>query len=158
MKLRGIFTVHLNDIVVAKAHNDITANGLNYLWTRVLNTGATPMAMYLGLMTKRTLPAVTSLDIQNDTMASHAGWDDYQKRLLMTPGPSASDGVKTFGPATYTFTETKTIVGLFTTTNAGPTNFTNGFLYSEALLDSEVKARAGDRLRVTYTMELTEDV
>jgi hypothetical protein len=146
--MRGVFTLDL-DGNIWTVENEVTKNGLQYLADRVFGASSTPLNMFLGLIVDN-----DELNIQTDTMLSHPGWTDYSKRTSLPPGPNAVDGIKTLGPATYTFTEAKEVLGLFVTTNSNPA-VPSGYLYAEAIFESPVKARTGSRLTVTYTVELT---
>jgi hypothetical protein len=89
-------------------------------------------------------------------MASHAGWTestDYDEvsRVTWNPDAAASRAVTNSTTVDFTMNATKTIKGIFITSN-NTKGGTTGTLWATAAFSSNASVVATDVLKVTYTV------
>lgn len=99
-----------------------------------------------------------------DTMASHAGWQEFtgytespDRRVAWGPGAASSQATTNSTPATFHITSSGTVKGVFvvgdpTASNAYTKGGTTGTLWATALFSADVAVANGDELKITYTV------
>ena len=90
-----------------------------------------------------------------DTMASHAGWNEFTSysegtRVAWGSGASSGESVTNASPATFNISGSGTVKGVFITSVSTKSGST-GTLWATALFASDVPVSNGDQLKVTYT-------
>ncbi len=90
-----------------------------------------------------------------DTMASHAGWNEFTSysegtRVAWGSGASSGESVTNASPATFNISGSGTVKGVFITSVSTKSGST-GTLWATALFGSDVPVSNGDQLKITYT-------
>lgn len=134
--------------------NLVPVVGLNYFLDCGMKGSGCVGTWYIGLKGAGTIAA-------GDTMASHAGWSEIQStysegvRQTLTLGTVSGGSVNnSASKATYTFTGSSTVAGIFLTSSSTK-NGTSGTLLSVADFSSARSVASGDLLRVTATTTVT---
>ena len=140
-------------------HNSLTTAGLDHMLNCMFNGATQSGNWYLGLVASD--PTFDA----DDTMASHAGWtefDDYSEltRQLWNCG-DAEDNVESRKVANDTAAEftvdaNGTISGIFVTT-VNTKGGATGTLWATAQLDEELDVQIGDTIEVYYTVSIRDD-
>lgn len=91
-----------------------------------------------------------------DTMASHAGWTEYQTynqttRVAWGSGTSTTQSTTNASPAQFDINATGNVYGVFVVSNSTKGG-TSGILWATANFTSVVPVSSGDQLRCTYTV------
>jgi hypothetical protein len=138
----------------AFAPNAITNEGLNHILSIVLGAGTQITTWYLGLIDNSGFTAFSA----SDTMASHGGWTEVTNytqanRVTWSPAAAASQSITNTSTSNFSgFAATKTIKGLFLTSN-NTKGGTTGTLFSEAAFSGgNQTVNSGDTLQCTYTV------
>jgi len=137
---------------VYEVPNGIVDVGLNHILETQFHSGSQVTTWYIGLIDNASFSALANAD----TMASHAGWiesADYSEatRPAWTPGTASSRQITNASTVDFSINATKTIKGIFITTNNTKSG-TTGTLWSTAAFGSTVGVANGDSLKVTYTL------
>jgi len=106
---------------------------------------------YIGLVDLSGYSALAA----GDTMASHAGWNEFTSyseatRVAWGPGASSSQSTTNASPATFNINGSGTVKGVFIISNNTKSGST-GTLWATALFSADVPVSNGDQLKVTYT-------
>jgi hypothetical protein len=148
------FDRHGNPKWTERVHNLVPTAGLNSLLDCYLKGSGCVATWYVGLKGAGTIAA-------GDTMASHAGWSEIHStysesvRQTLTLGSVSGGSVNnSASKATYTFTGSATVAGIFLT-SVSTKNGTTGTLFSVADFSSARTVASGDLLRVTATVTAT---
>lgn len=159
-RVRGRFDVEFFDrngrLVWRKSvTNLVTVLGRNNMLDNHLSGSAYTAAWYLGLVDGASSPTFS----QNDTMASHAGWaefDDYDAATRPAPAfGAAAAGSKASSQVSFEINQNGAVAGCFLANN-NTKGGTTGLLYScGAFDDGDQPVTAGGELRVTYAAQLT---
>lgn len=157
-EMRGRYRAeHFRGGVLLRAfdiHNDITNEGKNKIFNVMFND-ATPIAnnsWFIGLVNQSSFSAFAP----GDTMASHAGWAEFiaysqANRVAWGSVSSTAQSVSNTTPATFDFTGTGTIHGLFIVSNSTK-NGSSGTLWSTAAFANDIDVVNSDQLKLTYTV------
>ena len=91
-----------------------------------------------------------------DTMASHAGWNEFTSyseanRVAWGSGAAASESTTNASPATFNINGSGTVKGVLVVTN-NTKGGTSGTLWATALFSADVPVSNGDQLKITYTV------
>lgn len=139
-----------------KCYNGVTNVGKNYLLNVGFNdlTQIANSAWCIGLIDNASFSALAAAD----TMASHAGWvesQDYTQstRVAWGSGTSTAQSTTNGTPAQFDINATKTINGIFVTSN-NTKGGTTGTLWSSGSFTSTVPVVSGDQLKVSYTVTI----
>jgi hypothetical protein len=132
--------------------NGITDVGLNHILETEFNGGTPVTAWYIGLIDNASFSALAA----GDTMGSHAGWIetsayDEATRPEWTAGTASARSITNASTVDFTINATKTIKGIFITSN-NTKGGTTGTLWSTAAFGSTVSVADDDVLKVTYTL------
>lgn len=132
--------------------NGIVDAGIHHILETEFRSGAQITTWYIGLVDNSGFSAFAN----GDTMASHAGWSessDYDEanRPTWSPGAAASRQITNGTTVDFTINATKTIKGIFITSN-NTKGGTTGTLWSTAAFGSTVSVVDNDVLKVTYTL------
>lgn len=146
---------HIRDgkvLATFEVPNGITDVGLNHILTTEFNAGAQITAWYIGLVDNDGFSAFAD----EDTMASHAGWDesvayDEATRPEWTAGDAAERAITNAATVDFTMNATATIKGLFITSQNTKSG-TTGTLWATAAFGSTIAVADDDVLKVTYTV------
>lgn len=156
MGLKGKFLVEIirNGVVIAamSVPNGITDEGLNNILDVEFNSATQITTWYIGLVDNASFSAFAAAD----TMASHAGWIEvtaYSESVRQTWGSGAASArsVTNATAATFSINATKTLKGIFVTSDNTKSG-TTGKLWSTAAFASTVAVISGDSVKVTYTV------
>lgn len=139
---------------IYKPSNDITNEGKNKIFNVMFN-GDTQIAnnsWFIGLVNATSFSAFAAADV----MGSHAGWAEFVSysqttRVAWGSVTSTAQSVTNTTPATFDFTATGTLHGLFIVTNSTKGG-TSGILWSTAAFSADIAVVNGDQLKVTYTV------
>ena len=133
--------------------NGITNEGKDLILDVMFNdtTQVANSSWYIGLIDNSGYSAVAAAD----TMASHAGWNEFTSyseanRVAWGSGASSSQSVTNASPATFNISGSGTVKGVFITSNNTKSG-TTGYLWSTALFSADVPVTNGDQLKVTYS-------
>ncbi len=152
----GKYTIeHVRDgevIGLYEIPNGIVDVGLNHILETEFNGGTPVTTWYIGLTDNASFSALANAD----TMASHAGWIeitayDEATRPEWTAGTASSRSITNSSPVDFTINATKTVKGIFITSQ-NTKGGTTGTLWSTAAFGSTVNVLDDDVLRVTYTL------
>lgn len=132
--------------------NGITDVGLNHILDTQFNGGTAVTTWYAALIDNASFSALAA----GDTMASHTGWIeattyDEATRPEWTAGAASARSITNAATVDFTINATKTIQGIFITSN-NTKGGTTGTLWSTAAFGSTVSVADGDTLKVTYTL------
>jgi hypothetical protein len=132
--------------------NGITDEGLNHILGVEFHADTQVTTWYVGLVDNASFSAFAAGDVMN----SHAGWIEvtaYTESVRQTwgAGASASRSITNASPATFSINASKTLKGIFVTSNSTKSG-TTGFLWSTAAFASTVAVINGDSVKVTYTV------
>jgi hypothetical protein len=153
---KGKFTIqHFRDGKLLDAYevnNGIVDVGMNSLLDVGFNAGTQITTWYIGLIDNSGFTALAA----GDTMASHTGWtesSDYDEatRPEWTTGSPSARAITNATTVDFTINATKTIKGIFITSNSTKGG-TTGTLWSTAAFGSTVPVVDNDVLKVTYTL------
>lgn len=131
--------------------NIVVNAGLDYLLDAGLSGGTPVTSWYLGLISGSE-PTIAA----GNTMASHAGWtefEDYEEatRVAWTDGGVSGQAVNNSGsPAVFTIDDAGTVGGAFLTSGSAKGG-TTGTLYAAGAFGTARAVIAGDTLTVTAT-------
>lgn len=160
LRPRNTFTVEQvrgGEVIFAEEiFNAVTASGINSILNTYFGADAKKAAWYLGLVNSTGFTSVA----EGDTMASHAGWTEFQTydettRQLWTPTTSTDKSVTGTGVQIFTVgtVSAQSIQGLFVTDSIAKGG-TSGLLWATALFSAPAAVLTGDTFRVTYTLRL----
>lgn len=160
LKLENTFTVEqVRDgkvIHTETISNSVTNLAINDILDTYFGATAKKAAFYLGLIDNVGFTAVSV----NDTMASHAGWAEFQtydEAVRQTWTAAAASGQAITGTAVSEVTigtiTAQSLQGLFVTDNSTKGGAT-GFLWSTALFSTPAPIVTADVFRLTYTLRL----
>lgn len=132
--------------------NGITDAGLNHLLETEFHSGSQVTAWYIGLVDNDGFSAFAAGDI----MSSHGGWAeitayDEANRPQWTAGTASTRQITNASTVNFTISATKTLKGLFVTSN-NTKGGTTGTLWSTAAFGSTVSVADNDVIKVTYTV------
>ena len=135
-----------------KFSNGITDAGLNKILDVMFHDATKITPWYIGLIDNAGFTALAVAD----TMGSHAGWVecvayDEATRIEWTEGAAAGKVITNASPVDFTISDTKTIYGLFITSDSDKSG-TTGTLWSTAALTVPVAVADDDVLSVTYSV------
>ena len=135
-------------------NNGITNEGKNFIFDCMFNsaTQSGSSSWVIGIIDSS---GYSALNV-TDTMASHSTWTEftgYSQTTRVAWGQSTSSGqtVTNGSPATFDFTATGTLQGIFIT-NVATKSATTGKLWSTGLFSSTVPVVSGDELKITYAV------
>jgi hypothetical protein len=132
--------------------NGVTDGGINSILDIMFHGTTQITTWYLGLIDNAGFTAVAP----TDTMASHAGWDEFTdydeaNRVTWAEGAAASKSITNATPAEFTINDTGTIKGVFLTSE-NTKGGTTGGLWGTAVFSATRNVENEDVLRVTYTI------
>lgn len=130
--------------------NAVTNAGKDYILNAGFNGGTQVTGWVIGLLDNTSFSALAA----TDTMASHAGWIEFQgySQANRVPwGQSASSGqsVSNGTPATFNITAVGTVAGIFVVSQ-NTKGGTIGTLWTEGLFPAPVPVAIGDAFTITY--------
>ena len=133
--------------------NGIKDVGLDKILEDMFNDGTGSEPWFLGLIDNS---GFTS-DPVGDTMASHAGWTEFQTyteavRQEWTTGTATSRSITNSATVDFSINATVTLQGIFVVDVSAHSPGNTGTLWSTALFPSTVAAVMGDTLKITYTV------
>jgi len=154
--MKGFFVVeHIRGgktIAKEEIKNAATNVGLN-LMLDAMFTGATAISSwYMGLIDNANYSAVAN----DDTMASHAGWQEsvaYSEsaRPAWGVGAAGSQSVTNATAVDFTINASAVIKGIFVTSDSTKSAST-GTLWATSIFSSARTVNSGDVLKLTYTV------
>lgn len=154
LKGKFLFEVIRNGVVICSmmVPNGITDEGLNHILGVEFHADTQITTWYLGLVDNASFSAFAAGDVMN----SHAGWIEctaYSEANRQTWGAGASSArsITNGTAATFSINATKTLKGIFVTSN-NTISGTTGKLWSTAAFASTVAVISGDSVKVTYTV------
>lgn len=134
--------------------NGITNEGKNKILDVMFNDGVqvANSSWFIGLIDNSGFSTLAD----TDTMASHAGWNEFTSyseanRVAWGSGAAASQSVTNATPATFNISGSGTVKGVLVPTN-NTKGGTSGTLWATALFSADVPVSNGDQLKVTYTV------
>lgn len=143
-----------NGVVIAAmaAPNGITDVGMNSILGVGFHADTQITAWAIGIVDNASFSAFAAAD----TMGSHAGWIEMTaysqaNRVAWGPAASAARSITNTAAATFSITATKTLKGVFITSN-NTISGTTGTLWSTAAFATTVNVINGDTVKVTYTV------
>ncbi len=158
VKAGGVFTVECFGPDGSKRWSESVKNGvvnsaLDDLLNVYLGNGSQTATWYIGLIDNASYSALSA----SDTMASHAGWienTDYSQanRPAWTPGAASGQAVTNGTSVDFSMNATKTIRGLFLTSNSTKSGTTGKLFATAAFSGGNQVVNNGDTLKVTYTV------
>jgi hypothetical protein len=162
MRLRGFFQMEVLDkdgnlLSKHELENGIVDEGLNTILNVMFHGTAALATWYIGIIDALSFSALSASDV----MSSHAGWIEltaYTEAVRQTWNEAAASGksITSSTLAAFTINATKTVKGIFLTSNSAKSG-TTGTLWSTALLPSgDVSVVSGNSLRITYTVRASE--
>lgn len=132
--------------------NLVTTEGKNHLLSVAFKSGTQITSWFVGLISGSS-PTLAAAD----TMASHAGWTEFQDygeaaRQALTLGTVSGGSVdNSAAKATFTINATGTVGGAFVVSNSTKGG-TTGTLYGEAAFGTARSVAASDTIDVTATL------
>ena len=135
----------------------MTDAAINDMLTQVLGASGTFGNLYFGLIDATNY---TGIDKTNDTMASHAGWQEYTTysegtRQQWVPGVVSSKSIVNPAPAAVTPTVLGQAVGFFITDSATKGG-TTGHLRDLVLFDQLEDLLVGEAFEMTWTESMKD--
>lgn len=132
--------------------NDIVNVGKDDILNKYFRNGTPPSAWYIGLLDNSGFTALSAAD----TIASHAGWNEYTNysqstRVAWGPDAASSQAVTNSTAAQFDITGSGTLKGIFVVSNSTKGG-TSGTLWSTAAFPSTVPVSNGDQLKITYSL------
>lgn len=134
--------------------NGVTNVGKNLLLDVMFKDGSqvASSSWYLGLIDNSGYSALSA----SDTMASHAGWNEFTSysestRVAWGPGAASSQTTTNSTPATFNVNGSGTVKGVFCVSNNTKSG-TSGTLWATALFTADVPVVNGDQLKATYSV------
>jgi len=134
--------------------NGIVNEGKNRILDVMFNDGVqiANSSWFIGLVDNSGFSTLAD----TDTMASHAGWNEFTSyseanRVAWGSGAAASQSTTNSTPATFNISGSGTVKGVLVTTN-NTKGGTSGVLWATALFAADVPVSNGDQLKVTYTV------
>lgn len=133
-------------------HNGIVDVGANLLLDVMFHDGTKVTPWYISLIDSSGYSALAAAD----TMASHAGWNEFTtyteaNRVEWTEGAAATRSITNASAVTFSISGSGTLKGIFVTssnTKAGAT----GTLWSTALFSEPPVVANLDTLKIFYTV------
>ena len=132
--------------------NGIVDVGLNDILDVAFHVGSQITAWFIGLVDNSGFSAFADAD----TMASHAGWNEFTTyseatRVAWAEDAPASRSITNTTSSDFSITGTGTIKGIFLISNNTKSG-TTGTLWATAAFASNVAVVNGDSLKITYTV------
>lgn len=134
--------------------NSIPDAAKNALLDTMFNAASQDSTWFIGLIDNASFTGLSA----SDTMASHAGWNEYTNysgsRKAWGQGSAAAKSISNASPAQFTFTTSSGVVsGIFI--NGDSTKGGNiTLLWSTALFPALLSVQSGDQLNVTYVLSV----
>lgn len=139
------------------APNGITTTAKNEIFNTYFNSATAHSPWYIGLIDNTSFSTLSASDL----MSSHTGWSEFSSysradtttvnRVDWGQGTASSAQLTNAAQATFTFTASGTVAGIFITSGAVKGG-TTGTLWSTALFSAALTVATSDILRVTYTV------
>jgi len=134
--------------------NGIPDAAKNALLDTMFNAATQDSSWFIGLIDNASFTGLSN----SDTMASHAGWNEYTNYTGSRPswgqGAAAAKAISNSSPAQFVFTTSSGVVaGIFI--NGDSTKGGNiTLLWSTALFPALLSVQSGDELNVTYVLSV----
>lgn len=157
--LRGTFHIeHVDRFGKLKGRyrmpNGIVDLGKDKIFNDMFNDGVQTAnaSWFIGLVDLSGFSALADAD----TMASHAGWNEFTSyseanRVAWGSGAASSESVTNASPATFNINGSGTVKGVMVCTN-NTKGGSSGVLWATALFAADVPVSNGDQLKITYTV------
>ena len=159
LKPRGFFTIeHWRDgklLQTQDVPNGVTNVGKDHVLNTQFNAGTPVNPWYIGIIDNSGFSALAAAD----TMASHAGWNEfvtYSEATRVDWGEDAASGqaISNSSPATFNITGSGTLYGVFLNSDSAKSG-TAGTLWATAAFASTIPVVNTDQLKITYTVTAT---
>jgi hypothetical protein len=133
-------------------HNGITDAGVAYVYDAAFHASAALSPWYIGLIDNSGYSALAAAD----TMASHAGWNEFTtyteaNRVEWAEGATAARSITNATAASFSISGSGTVKGAFLVSNNTKSG-TTGTLWSTGVFASPPTVANGETLKVTYTL------
>lgn len=155
--VEGVYNIELWSADGVLKHKETIENtvvnaGKNSLLGIMFHADSQISAWYFGIIDNSGFSAIAS----GDTMASHAGWNEFTNysnstRVAWSPGSAASQSITNGTAATFLITGSGTLNGIFLT-SVSTISGSTGTLWCGTSFSSTVPVSNGDQLKVTYTV------
>lgn len=158
-RLRGRFDVEImhkdGSVEKVAVENTIANVGKNKMLDVMFHADTQVATWYVGLVDNLGWTAFAA----TDTMGAHAGWAEATQyneatRPAWPEDAAASQSITNTVVAQFTMNATKTIKGIFLTSDSAKSG-TAGTLWCGTAFSSTVSVVSGDVIKVTYTVTLT---
>lgn len=157
LDLGGLFQFQLfspagNLITSIKFKNGITNVGVAHAYDCVFHEGSQITAWYIGLVDNSGYSALAAAD----TMASHAGWNEFttysnETRVAWDEGATSNRTIASATAAEFSISGGGTVKGAFLVSNSTK-NGTTGVLWSHGVFSNPPVVANGETLKVTYSL------
>lgn len=157
IKHKGVFHLHHFDrngnlIQSIKFNNGIVDVGVRHVYDCAFHAGSQITTWYIGLIDNSGFTALANAD----TMASHAGWNEFTNyseatRVEWAEGATSVRTIASATPADFSITGSGTIKGGFLVSNSTK-NGTDGVLWSSGVFANPPTVANGETLKVTYSL------
>lgn len=132
--------------------NGIVDVGLEHMFDTQFHAGTPITTWYIGLVDNSGFTAFADAD----TMASHAGWNEFTSysegtRVAWAEDAAASRAITNTTSSDFSITGSGTVKGIFVTSDNTKSG-TAGTLWATAAFASTVAVVNGDSLKITYTI------
>ena len=156
-KNRGVFTFwhydregHLLECI--KINNGIVNEGVAHAYDCVFHASAQITTWYIGLIDNSGYTALAN----TDTMASHAGWNEFVNyseatRVEWAEGATSNRTISSATPSDFSITGSGTIRGGFLVSNSAKSG-TTGVLWSTGIFSNPPTVANGETLKITYSL------
>lgn len=160
MEILGQFKVTVRDksgLILAQHDfpNTVMTEGVNHMYEALFRNAAQNATWYIGLINATPTPAI----VIGDTLASHAGWNEYTNytgnRPAWDEAAAASRAINTSTNSTFTIsgaTGTETIYGAFLCNVA---TGTTGVLRSAGAFAASLSVVNGNTVDVAYSSSVS---
>jgi hypothetical protein len=159
-KPKGFFTVeHLdkdgNIKGIYKMPNGVTNVGKDHVLNTQFNAGTPVNPWFIGIIDNSGFTALAAAD----TMASHAGWNEFTTyseatRVDWAEDAASGQAISNSTPATFNITGSGTLNGVFLNSISTKSG-TTGTLWATASFASTIPVVNTDQLKITYTVTAT---
>lgn len=135
-----------------KFNNGIVDVGVRHVYDCAFHAGSQITTWYIGLIDNSGFSALANAD----TMASHAGWNEFTTyneatRVEWAEGAASGRTIASATPADFSITGSGTVKGAFLVSNSTK-NGTDGVLWSTGVFANPPTVANGETLKVTYSL------